>query len=160
MDAHETRLTAKEVNQRLPLVRAIVRDIVSLSSDVTERKSRLGDLRRSYPPGDRAVSSFEEEVRQMESELQRDERRLAEYQAELSRVGGVLTCAVTGTVDFASEFDGGRIWLCWRLGEPEVMYWHQFDCGNDRMLLDEQAASLATDGSDPGFATEGDGAES
>ena len=34
-----------------------------------------------------------------------------------------------GLVDFPSERDGRTVLLCWRLGEPEVQYWHELDSG-------------------------------
>lgn len=33
----------------------------------------------------------------------------------------------TGLVDFPAVVDGTDAWLCWRLGEPEVGYWHGDD---------------------------------
>lgn len=30
----------------------------------------------------------------------------------------------TGLVDFPSILGGDEVWLCWRLGEPEVGHWH------------------------------------
>jgi hypothetical protein len=30
----------------------------------------------------------------------------------------------SGLVDFPTEIDGVEGFLCWRLGEPEVGYWH------------------------------------
>jgi len=35
----------------------------------------------------------------------------------------------TGLVDFPSVVDGDEAYLCWRLGEPEVSYWHKRDEG-------------------------------
>ena len=34
-----------------------------------------------------------------------------------------------GLVDFPSEMAGRRVLLCWRLGEPEVQFWHEADAG-------------------------------
>ena len=35
----------------------------------------------------------------------------------------------TGLIDFPSMLGGEEVWLCWRLGEPEVAYWHPIDEG-------------------------------
>ncbi len=35
----------------------------------------------------------------------------------------------TGLVDFPGRVEGEEAWLCWRLGEPEVGYWHPRDEG-------------------------------
>jgi hypothetical protein len=32
-------------------------------------------------------------------------------------------------IDFPGELDGRKVWLCWRLGEPAVQYWHDLDAG-------------------------------
>ncbi|HYI45646.1 MAG TPA: DUF2203 domain-containing protein [Actinomycetota bacterium] len=34
-----------------------------------------------------------------------------------------------GLADFPAVIDGQEAWLCWRLGEPEVAYWHPTDTG-------------------------------
>ncbi len=35
----------------------------------------------------------------------------------------------TGLVDLPGNIGGEKVWLCWRLGEPEVAYWHPLDEG-------------------------------
>ncbi len=35
----------------------------------------------------------------------------------------------TGLVDFPGMLAGEEVWLCWRLGEPEVGHWHPLDEG-------------------------------
>ena len=142
MVAEESFMTVDEVNQRLPLVRSIVRDIVDLHSDVTERKQRLASLRERHPPSNIADSVYEQEVRQMESELTRDEQTLVRYSQELSQIGGELTNAATGTVDFPGGIDGSRMVFCWRYDEPEVLFWHYDDCGSgERMSLFHELGS-------------------
>jgi hypothetical protein len=43
--------------------------------------------------------------------------RLQEWELELRDIA-------TGLVDFPAIVEGEEAWLCWRLGEPEVAYWH------------------------------------
>jgi hypothetical protein len=35
----------------------------------------------------------------------------------------------TGLVDFRTERDGMVVYLCWRLGEDPIRYWHELDTG-------------------------------
>ena len=122
----EAVLTVSEVNDRLPLVQSIVRDIVELHADVTSRRERLAVLRDRHPAGGSSI--YEEEVRQMEDELTEDELRLEGYTDELHQLGGVLTDPVAGVVDFASYLGGDRVYLCWHSGEDVVGYWHSGPC--------------------------------
>jgi hypothetical protein len=34
-----------------------------------------------------------------------------------------------GLVDFPGEMDGRSVYLCWRLGESAVEYWHELEAG-------------------------------
>jgi hypothetical protein len=45
----------------------------------------------------------------------------------------------TGLIDFRAMREGREIYLCWRLGEPEVKYWHELMTDFDgRQPLDYQ----------------------
>jgi hypothetical protein len=48
-------------------------------------------------------------------------RRAIEH---LAKEGIILRDAETGLVDFPSTRDGREVFLCWRLGEPRVGFWH------------------------------------
>jgi hypothetical protein len=72
---------------------------------------------------------YEQEVRQMESELTADEGRLESYSCELLQIGGTLTNPALGRVDFPGDLDGERVSFCWQVGEDEVLYWHSGVCG-------------------------------
>ncbi len=117
--------TVAEANASLPLVRAIVGDLVELSRDVTERRHRLSLLRSSTGRRD----PYQEELVQSEAELEKDGRRLREYVDELRELGIEPANGSEGLVDFPALVDGRKVFLCWKLGEPEVRYWHEPDAG-------------------------------
>lgn len=150
MVAEEILLSVEDVNQRLPLVRTIVRDIMELHRDITLRKDRLNALRERHPASSSEDSVYEQEVLQMESELSGDEVRLEGFAQELHQIGGTLTDRASGTVDFPGGLDGGRVLLCWRSDEPEVLFWHSGDCGKS------VRASLYHELSSGGFSVEND----
>ncbi len=117
--------TVEEANASLPLVRAIVGDLVELSRDVIDRRHRLSLLRAG--PGRR--DPYQEELAQVEDDLRKDAERLREYVDELRALGIEPTNGSEGLVDFPALVDGRKVFLCWKLGEPEVRYWHEPDAG-------------------------------
>ena len=119
--------TIEQANAMLPLVKAITSDLSALAKDVVERRHRLARLTtgRDFKPGD----PYSDELAQMETELERDATRLQEYVEELRELGVEPKGAVEGLVDFPSQMDGRVVLLCWRLGENEVLYWHDLESG-------------------------------
>jgi len=47
----------------------------------------------------------------------------------VTRQGVILRDPETGLVDFPSRREGAVVYLCWRLGEERVMFWHPPDTG-------------------------------
>ena len=47
----------------------------------------------------------------------------------LTREGVILRDPETGLVDFPSRRDDADVYLCWRLGEDRVRFWHPQDTG-------------------------------
>lgn len=137
--------TVEEANAALPLVRAIVEDLVELYGQVSDRRERLLLLRGDREPEQN--DPYSEELTQIEEELEKDGQRLQEYVQELRDLGIEMKNGIEGIVDFPSMFDGELVYLCWKLGEPEVLYWHDLDAGfRGRQAL--TAESIAGDQGD------------
>lgn len=127
--ANKKYFTPEEANQALPLVRAIVTDIVRQFRDVQERKERLERIRRPKNASREGTDLYSEEVSQIEDELEKDAATLQGYIDELGKLGVQLKDFVRGLVDFPSIMDGREVYLCWLLGEEEVTHWHELDAG-------------------------------
>ncbi len=118
------RFTVDQANATLPLVRKIVADIVRQHAAWREKILEL-DLASSnaQAEGDHAGAD------RLEREVQLLAREIAGFQRELDALGIELKDPRLGLVDFPGEINGRRILLCWRLGEPEVQFWHEVDAG-------------------------------
>jgi len=92
--------TVSEANATLPYVRAVVRDVTELAAQLRERP-----------------------------DLERGPERMQEYEEELRKIGVELKDYFKGLIDFPSVMDGREVYLCWRLGEPEVGHWHELEAG-------------------------------
>jgi len=139
------RFTPEEANAALPLVRVIVRDLVRLSGELIERRQRLALLVARHQPD--SSSLYREELAQIEEELEKDTRRLQEYVEELRQLGVEPKSVTEGLVDFPATVDGRKVYLCWKLGEPEVLYWHDRHAGFQGRQPLLAAGSMAGDGS-------------
>lgn len=146
--------TVEQANATLPLVRAIASDLAALARDVIERRERVkAILAMAERMGDRrSRDAYGEEVALVEEELERDIRRLQEYVEELRALGVEPKGATEGLVDFPTMMDGRPVYLCWKVGEPEVLYWHEIDAGfpgRQPLYADSGVA-----GADPGDAVD------
>lgn len=119
-----TLFTVEQANRTLPLVRKIVEDIVRQHRVWREKILEL-DLIASSTKADEPRDRAE----QLEREAQALAREIDGFQHELEELGIELKDRRLGLVDFASEINGRRVLLCWRLGEPEVQFWHEVDAG-------------------------------
>lgn len=96
--------TPLQANRTLPLVSAIVRDVIDLDHVMHERDSRPGEF-----AGDAAD----------------DEGRMHGLEEELTELGVLLRDRATGRVEFRWRRGGGpTVYLSWQFGEPAVAYWH------------------------------------
>jgi hypothetical protein len=140
--------TLSEANAMLPLVRAIVSDLATLSSEVIDRRRRLTFLLAGRDPNNRDV--YHQELVQVEEELEKDKLQLREYVEELRTLGVELTNGPEGVVSFPSTLDDLRISLSWKLGEPEVLYWHPYGSNHESRqpltadILGEQACKSSS----------------
>lgn len=119
--------TVEEANATLPLVRAICSDLSKLSREVVERRERLSFLLAGRDVDREDI--YREELKQIEEELESDNQRLEEYVQELKDLGVEPKNGVDGLVDFPSLMDGRVVYLCWKLDEPELLFWHEIEAG-------------------------------
>ena len=128
-----SRFCVEDVNQRLPLVRLIVRDIVQLHQDIQSRRERL---RKLTSRSDDTLYSDEVEV--MEQQVRVDSSRLDAFIEELRGIGGVLQNPATGHIDFPAVLDGEPVSLCWTPEDGDVAWWHAEgdDFSSRRSLLE------------------------
>ncbi len=119
--------TPAEANATLPLVRAIVSDLVGLSRELTERRQRLSLLQgvKASNPRD----PYHEELVQVQKDMEKDSLRLRDYVEELRALGVEPKSGTEGLVDFPALLNGRKVYLCWKLGESRVLFWHDLEAG-------------------------------
>jgi hypothetical protein len=114
--------TVEEANRTLPLVRRVVSDIVSAHR-------QLVDLAEEY----RALAVDAESSTIRRVEIERELSDLSEsvntFIDELTDIGVLFKGFESGLVDFYATLDGRPVFLCWKLGEDSVEWFHELDAG-------------------------------
>jgi hypothetical protein len=130
-------------NSRLTVVRPL---LVALKGDrdvVAREQTRLNTLEASPGANEPAVIAERDQreaaVRDAVARMQAVVSKLVEWDVTLRDIN-------TGLIDFPALAAGRPVWLCWRLGEDDVQFWHRQDEG---FANRKPIAELPTEGSGP-----------
>jgi hypothetical protein len=65
-------------------------------------------------------------------------RRLSERGRDVAESGVIIKDLDMGLLDFPTLREGHEVYLCWRLGEERIGWWHEVDAGlSGRQPLDD-----------------------
>ena len=71
----------------------------------------------------------EERLRSHEVRVRSLVRNMERAVAQIDAWGVTLRDIQSGLVDFPALVSGRQVWLCWRLGEGEIEWWHELSTG-------------------------------
>jgi hypothetical protein len=111
----------EEANRMLPLVRRIVEDIMEQYRGLEPVVARFNAL----APGEAVTPAG----RRVKAEAEARTSAIDALVHELHELGCAFKGFDEGLVDWYSLYAGRPVFLCWRLGEPEIAWWHQVDTG-------------------------------
>jgi hypothetical protein len=114
---HQKTYSVQDVERRLPLVRAIVRDL-------KERLARLESLHEQQA-AERSFEARETIGREMRESI----AFVQECVEELEELGAEVKDLHRGLMDWRHEHDGRVVYLCWLDGEEHLSHWHELDTG-------------------------------
>jgi hypothetical protein len=107
-------------NRVLPLVRTIVRDMVTEFR--TLRTS--GREQRALQVESMGTPSSEQRILALREAVNEASARIEGYLRELEDLGLEVRDLELGLVDFPTILRGEPAYLCWKHDEPEVAFWH------------------------------------
>jgi hypothetical protein len=115
-----------EANERVREVRPVLEQ---LRAD----RDRVAELQRNLERGRETNGSSEhaEQLADEEQEVRDIVRRMQEAVTQIDDWGITLRDIQTGLIDFPALAMGRPIWLCWRLGEDDIAWWHEQNVGFD-----------------------------
>jgi hypothetical protein len=121
--------TEEEANAALTVVRPTVKRLVAARRRFREAAGRLEAVHGRVAGNGGGLDP--EQVRTLQAEAEETAGAIAEIVAELEALGVQVKDLDEGLVDFPARHPsrGDTVFLCWRLGEDEVAYWHGLEEG-------------------------------
>ena len=117
MSREERLFTVEEANAVLPDLRATLGAMRDARAVVMRSAERVRKAVRGNGGGTES-SEYSDALDLLKRETER-----------LSADGIILRDIESGLIDFPAERDGRRVFLCWKVGEDEVGFWHPMDTG-------------------------------
>ena len=140
--------TLQQAEQLLPKVESAIRDAISLRSEYEDAE---GELQRSSQRimmlG--GVLVDRDQFSLLKNRRDSAAKRLKESIDTIHSYGCLIKDLDMGLIDFPTLYRGGEVYLCWKLGETEIHFWHGIDEGFrgrkeiDRDFLDNHKGESA-----------------
>ena len=109
-------------NDRVGELRPLLASLRDDRDEIARTQMHLEEMRTADGERDAELKSAQDEmiavVRRMEAAV----RQIDTWGITLRDIG-------TGLIDFPALANGRPIWLCWKLGEDDIGWWHEHDAG-------------------------------
>jgi hypothetical protein len=130
--------TLRQAEQLLPQVESAIRDAISLKSEY----QRAEDERQSFAHRITMLGGVLVDLSQVREQKERREslaHRLQNALEKIQEYGCVVKDLDIGLIDFPTQFHGQEVYLCWKLGESGIQFWHGVHEGfRGRKAIDQE----------------------
>jgi len=127
---HEAEELLPMIGEFLEEARKQKRTLDSISAEISNAALRIMMLGGSFPPF--------AELNHKKTQRDKVAEQLARTVDEIQQTGCLIKDLEMGLVDFPSRREGVEVYLCWKLGEARIGYWHGIEEGFvGRKPLDE-----------------------
>ncbi|HWP28698.1 MAG TPA: DUF2203 domain-containing protein [Chloroflexota bacterium] len=120
--------TREEAQALLPRLTELLTALQAQQQELREKERALAARYQQRVRGNGYALGGEDLVA-LQAELEAGLAALNEQLAAIDALGCELKDIDQGLVDFPAQREGREVYLCWRLGEPTIAWWHERDAG-------------------------------
>jgi hypothetical protein len=120
--------TLDQAHRTLPHVEDTIRRAIDLKADYQSADEELRELTRKVMASG-GMMLDREHVSNLRNTREESASRLKTAIETVEELGCVVKDLDIGLLDFPSLYKGREVYLCWRLGETRIEYWHGVDEG-------------------------------
>jgi hypothetical protein len=123
----QRHFTREQANALLAQVRPLAEQLVEHRASLASARSERKQLAQQIAGNGGGVDPTG--MATLDERIAHEHAGVARCVNAIHELGGVVKDADTGLVDFPAQVEGIEAFLCWRLGEDEIHYWHGIDEG-------------------------------
>jgi hypothetical protein len=131
------RFTLAEAQSLIPRVDSLLREAVSLKSDYLEAEHAIQAMAQRVSLMGGMIVDRDQAI---DDKRRRDAvaARLRGTIEQVQEFGCVIKDLDTGLIDFPTLLRGVEVYLCWKLGETKIEFWHGVEEGfRGRKAIDQ-----------------------
>ena len=118
--------TREEAEALLPVVRPLLLEIQQLGREIAERESHLYIDQNKLMSNGHKTSTDSEALRQ---EILALNSRIRAHVNTILDMDIIVKDLTEGLIDFPALLHGREVYLCWKLGEDGIHWWHEIEAG-------------------------------
>ena len=117
--------TVGEATALLPRLTELVATLRQFRDSAVVRRARIDQLWQRLEHGEPVLTTIGNEQRALDALAD----RLVTTAKEIESIGCVLRDLDQGLIDFPFRAQTGTVFLCWKVGESAIQFWHGTDEG-------------------------------
>ena len=127
--------TLQEAESLLPRLRDLLPELQARKRSLDEMQARLADFGEKLSGNGHMSGGGDAALRR---QVQEEADALEALLEQLNQLGCEIKDFDLGLVDFRTIRGGREVYLCWKLGEDSIQWWHDLESGfGGRRPLDE-----------------------
>jgi hypothetical protein len=118
--------TRHEADELLPYLAPALFKLQGLKRKHDELRARVGESAEKSRSNGHGV---DQEAAQARREMEAAAEQISALVQKVQDMGVELKDMEQGLIDFRTVREGREVYLCWKLGEENVAFWHELDTG-------------------------------
>jgi hypothetical protein len=120
------QFTREEAERLVPHLAELLLQLQERKHEYDQHESRLAELTVKMRGNGHML---EGDLKQAQLDLERAVAEVNHLVEQVHEIGCELKGIEEGLIDFRTEIDGREVYLCWKLGEDAIAWWHELDTG-------------------------------
>ena len=123
-------VTVSEAQALLPQIIPLIKQLQGIHRSLTETTDQIKEItEKAYGGNGFSLQTFKEQLKELSTHQLQLVEAFQSALEQLEEFGCLLKDLSIGLTDFYSIRDDELIFLCWKLGEPRIQYWHTLEGG-------------------------------